>query len=187
MRRVKPLQIYGPRGLHRMNDLMFDSFSEDIKVRIEGLEKERPEAYKVNVHEIEPGIVYDSAGIKITAFPVLHGNWKEAYGFRINTPDRSIVISGDTRPCKSFIAASKNIDIICFLDDDIILSKNYFKNLIKTYSLFPKAIRVGGYINNEVNGQEVNSGVKISNDSFLKDGFVRKMGKRFLFLKYFVF
>ncbi|MCH8170864.1 MAG: MBL fold metallo-hydrolase [Bacteroidetes bacterium] len=112
MRRVKPLQIYGPRGLQRMTDLMFDSFSEDIDLRIEGLEKELPEAYKVNVHEIKPGVVYDSAGIKITAFPVLHGNWKEAYGFRIDTPDRSIVISGDTRPCKALIEASKNVDIL---------------------------------------------------------------------------
>jgi len=112
MQRVKPLEIYGPNGLKRMTDLTFETFSEDIKIRIEGLEKELPEANKVNVHEIKSGIVYDSAGIKITAFPVQHGNWKEAYGFRIDTPDKSIVISGDTKPCQSLIDASKNIDIL---------------------------------------------------------------------------
>lgn len=112
MRRVKPLQVYGPHGLQRMTDLLLEAYSEDIKIRIEGLEKELPEAYKVNVHEINHGIVYDSAGVKITAFPVLHGNWKEAYGYRIDTPGRSIVISGDTRPSKALIAASKNVDIL---------------------------------------------------------------------------
>ncbi len=112
MRRKKHLEVFGPHGLKRMTDLTLAAFSEDIKIRIEGLEKELPEVYKVNVHEIYPGIVYDSSKVKITSFPVLHGNWKEAYGFRIDTPGRSIVISGDTRPCKSLIEASKNVDIL---------------------------------------------------------------------------
>ncbi len=112
MRRVKPLEVYGPKGLKRMTDLIFDTYLEDIKVRIEGLEKELPEVYKVNVHEIHSGIVYDSSNVRVTAFPVLHGNWKEAYGFRIDTPNKSIVISGDTRPCESLIKASKNVDIL---------------------------------------------------------------------------
>jgi len=112
MRRKKHLKVYGPLGLKRMTDLLLKAYSEDIKVRIEGLEKELPEVYKVDVHEIFPGIVYDSANVKITAFPVLHGNWKEAYGYRIDTPNKSIVISGDTRPCKALIKASKNVDIL---------------------------------------------------------------------------
>lgn len=112
MRRDKHLQVYGPHGLKRMTDLLLQAYSEDIKVRIEGLEKELPEAYKVDVHEILPGLIYDSAGVRITAIPVLHGNWKEAYGYRIDTPDRSIVISGDTRPCDAIINASKGVDVL---------------------------------------------------------------------------
>ena len=64
------------------------------------------------MHEINSEVVYDSAGAKITAIPVLHGNWKEAYGYRIDTPDRSIVISGDTRPCEALIKASMGVDIL---------------------------------------------------------------------------
>lgn len=112
MRRTKPLEVYGPLGLRRMTDLLLQAYSEDIKIRIEGLEKELPDAYKVNVHEISSGVVYDSSGVKITAIPVLHGNWKEAYGYRIDTPDRSIVISGDTRPCDALTEASKGVDIL---------------------------------------------------------------------------
>ncbi len=43
-----------------------------------------------------------------------------------------------------------NTEIICFLDDDIILDTDYFKNLIYTYTLKPSALAVGGYITNEV-------------------------------------
>lgn len=32
----------------------------------------------------------------MTAFRVPHGNWEHAYGFRFRTPDKTIVISGDT-------------------------------------------------------------------------------------------
>ena len=112
MRRKKHLQVYGPHGLQRMTDYLLKAYSEDIKIRVEGLEKELPDAYKVDVHEINSGVVYDSAGVKITAIPVLHGNWKEAYGYRIDTPDRSIVISGDTRPCEALIKASMGVDIL---------------------------------------------------------------------------
>jgi ribonuclease BN (tRNA processing enzyme) len=56
--------------------------------------------------------VYDSAGVKITAIPVLHGSWKEAYGYRIDTPDRSIVISGDTRPSPALEQAARGVDVL---------------------------------------------------------------------------
>ena len=112
MRRKKHLQVYGPHGLQAMTDNILKAYSEDIKIRIEGLEKELPEAYKVDVHEISSGVVYDSAGIKITAIHVLHGEWKDAYGYRIDTPDKSIVLSGDTRPCEALIEAAKGVDIL---------------------------------------------------------------------------
>ena len=112
MRRKKHLQVYGPHGLQRMTDYILKAYSEDIKIRIEGLEREDPNTYKVDVNEIDPGVVYDNSGVKITAITVLHGSWKEAYGYRIDTPDRSIVISGDTRPCEALIKASMGVDIL---------------------------------------------------------------------------
>lgn len=112
MRRNKALEVYGPRGLKRMTDLILEAWSEDIEVRVNGLEKEKREYLKVNVHEIKAGVVYDSADVKITAIPVLHGNWNEAFGYKIETPDRSIVISGDTRPCEALAEASVGVDVL---------------------------------------------------------------------------
>ncbi|HOD11062.1 MAG TPA: glycosyltransferase family A protein, partial [Flavobacterium sp.] len=45
---------------------------------------------------------------------------------------------------------SKDSEIVCFLDDDTILEPNYFEEILKTYSIYPDALGVGGYINNEV-------------------------------------
>jgi len=79
---------------------------------------------------------------------------------------------------------SDNIDIICFLDDDIVLEPNYFKNLIHTYTLYPQAIGAGGYITNEVSWLKTPADYKKTNADFEMDGYVRKMGQRFLLRKY---
>ena len=112
MGRRTPLPAYGPRGLRSMTDHLLAAFAEDIRVRTEGLEHEVPGGHAVAVHEIEPGVVYDSAGVRITAIPVLHGIWKEAYAYRIDTPERVVVVSGDTRPSDALIAAARGTDVL---------------------------------------------------------------------------
>jgi len=112
MGRRQPIQAYGPHGLKAMTADILAAWSQDEDIRTNGLEHETPNGYAVNVHEIAPGVVYDSDGVRITAIPVLHGDWKEAYGYRIDTPTRSIVISGDTRPSDALIAASHNVDVL---------------------------------------------------------------------------
>jgi len=71
---------------------------------------------------------------------------------------------------------AKNIDIVCFLDDDIVLERDYFKALLNTYTIHQNAIGVGGYINNEVTWKK--SQVKTQYDEFEIDGFKRNIGKR---------
>ena len=71
-----------------------------------------PGGYRVAVHEVGPGVVYDSGNVRVTAIPVPHGSWKEAYGYRIDSPDRSVVISGDTRPSEALTAAARGVDVL---------------------------------------------------------------------------
>jgi ribonuclease Z len=112
MRRSAPLAVYGPLGLRNMTRHLLAAYAEDIAVRTYGLERETAGGYRVNVHEIHAGAVYDHDGVRVTAFRVPHGSWKEAYGYRIDTPDRSIVISGDTRPSESLVRASRGVDVV---------------------------------------------------------------------------
>jgi ribonuclease Z len=112
MGRKHKLQAYGPVGLKKMTRHIISAWREDIDVRIKGLERQTKTGYMVDVHEFSEGVVYDKDGVRITAIPVLHGCWKQAFGFRIDTPDRSIVISGDTRPSSALVEASRGVDVL---------------------------------------------------------------------------
>ncbi|RCT54770.1 glycosyltransferase family 2 protein [Winogradskyella sp. KYW1333] len=72
---------------------------------------------------------------------------------------------------------SNDCEIICFLDDDIILEENYFKELISTYKIHQNALAVGGYITNEVNWMKSDRSRNPSN--FYYDGWMRKEPSRF--------
>jgi len=78
---------------------------------------------------------------------------------------------------------SKNIDIICFLDDDIVLTPTYFENLLDSYRIYPRAIGIGGYITNEVSWvkQQTESCPK---NKFCIDGYSRSEGMRFKIRKF---
>lgn len=112
MRRTAPFPLYGPLGLGRMTRHLLAAFAEDIQVRTNGLEREVAGGYRVNVHEIRAGIIYEYEGVRVTAIPVPHGSWRHAYAFRIDTPDRSIVISGDTRPSDALVRGSQGVDVL---------------------------------------------------------------------------
>lgn len=110
--RAEPLEAYGPRGLKHMTDHIEKAWSEDIHLRLRGLEEANATGYKVNVHEIQPGVVYRDANVTVTAFPVKHGSWKYAFGYRFDTKDRRIVISGDTAPTDEVVKACDGCDVL---------------------------------------------------------------------------
>ncbi len=95
--RKVPLDLYGPPGTARLVQGIVDGNSEDIAERLAASGGPAAGAYRATVHEITPGIVYKDERITVRAFAVPHGGWKHAFGYRIDTPDRSIVISGDAR------------------------------------------------------------------------------------------
>jgi GT2 family glycosyltransferase len=78
---------------------------------------------------------------------------------------------------------SSSSKIICFLDDDTILEKNYFQNLLETYKQYPEALGVGGYIINQVKWGEVKA--KTSSSKFFYDGWERKEPFRFMVRSFF--
>jgi len=112
MRRRAPFPVFGPPGLQRMTNHLLAAYAEDISIRTNGLEHEVAGGYRVSVHEIRAGVVYEKDGVRVTAFAVQHGAWKDAFGYRIDTADRSIVISGDTRPSEALVKAARGVDIL---------------------------------------------------------------------------
>ena len=112
MGRTRPFPVYGPHGLADMTQHLYAAFSQDIQIRTDGLEHESRDGYRVEAREIGPGVVYDSAGVRVTAFRVNHGEWREAYGYRLDGPGRSIVISGDTRPSEELVRMATGVDVL---------------------------------------------------------------------------
>jgi len=112
MNRKEPLELYGPQGLRAMTGHILAAWEQDIDLRVHDLEHATPNGYKVNVHEIQPGVVYKDKNVTVKAFAVLHGAWKQAFGYRIETADKTIVISGDTRPSPSVVENCNHCDLL---------------------------------------------------------------------------
>ncbi|MDB5739614.1 MAG: elaC [Alphaproteobacteria bacterium] len=64
-------------------------------------------------HEItEGGLVMQNANVKVTAALVDHPPVRPAFAYRFDCPDRSIVISGDTRPSPNLVRLAKGADVL---------------------------------------------------------------------------
>lgn len=112
MGRRAPLRVHGPPGLRRMTSRLLDAWREDLNLRVTGLERETRAWLAVDAREITPGTVYDREGVRVTAFPVRHAEWKHAFGYRFDAPGRSITISGDAAPSETLVAAAKGTDVL---------------------------------------------------------------------------
>ncbi|MBC7845888.1 MAG: glycosyltransferase family 2 protein [Flavobacterium sp.] len=77
----------------------------------------------------------------------------------------------------------KEMEVVCFLDDDTILGKDYFVQLLKTYEDYPEALGVGGYIGNESQCEFVGENYQPKSEEFYFDGWKRKDGSRFILRK----
>ena len=78
---------------------------------------------------------------------------------------------------------SGEIDIVCFLDDDTVLKKEYFEQILKTYTDYPEALGVGGYICNENKFEFVGDDYQPTVNEFYFDGWKQKEGSRFVLRK----
>ena len=128
--RAEPLEIYGPRGLQSMTDHIEKAWEKDIDIRTNGLEQANRTGYTVHVHEIEPGIVYKDKNVTVSAFLVAHGSWDQAFGYRFETADRTIVISGDTAPTEAIVRACHGCDVLLHeVYSEVPFSRSpYFRN-----------------------------------------------------------
>jgi ribonuclease BN (tRNA processing enzyme) len=113
MGRDEPLEVYGPEGIKDMTDHIMKAYDQDVKYRLYGQEPANNQGWRVNCHEImKEDTVYQDSNIVVEAFPVPHGTWPNAWGFRITTPDKVIVISGDSAPSEKIIKYAKDADIL---------------------------------------------------------------------------
>jgi len=112
LERTAPLELYGPEGIEAMASNVLEAYRADIDYRVYGLEPANDTGWRVHAHTIEDGLVFEDDNVKVEAFRVRHGSWPNAFGYRFTTPDRVIVISGDTAPDENLERYAKDADIL---------------------------------------------------------------------------
>ncbi|MDH4049492.1 MAG: MBL fold metallo-hydrolase [Gammaproteobacteria bacterium] len=112
-RRPGQLQAFGPPGMREMTSGMTAMMAPDVRTRTSSAQPvPNPEGYKVSVSEIEDGFVFEKGDLRIEAFEVNHGDIRPAFGYRITTGDKSIVISGDTAYSDRLLEMARGVDIL---------------------------------------------------------------------------
>jgi ribonuclease BN (tRNA processing enzyme) len=113
--RDRPMKVVGPAGTKGIVENSLAAFKDDIDHRLYGTQPANPEGFKAEVTEIsESQIVHQDDKVTVKAFRVPHGSWEEgmSFGYRIETPDKVVVVSGDTRMDEALYENFKDADIL---------------------------------------------------------------------------
>lgn len=113
MGRDEPLKVFGPTGTASMSSHILEAYQDDIHYRVYGAEPANDQGWRVDCTEFtQEGEIYRDSNVIVEAFPVSHGTWPNAWGFRFTTPDRVIVVSGDCKPSEKVMEYASGADIL---------------------------------------------------------------------------
>jgi len=110
--RKDSINVYGPKGLDDMTHHVLNAWKVDIDSRLNGIDRLPASGCAINAHEIDPGAFYTDRNIRVSAFRVRHAGLENAFGFRVETPHKTIVFSGDTAPTQSLLENCHDCDVL---------------------------------------------------------------------------
>lgn len=110
-----PVTVHGPRGMAAMSRHWLRFAKIDIETRI--ADEGRPDLRKLlSVAEVRPGVQLAAGGLTVTAARVEHPPLTDSFAFRFDwgtgAKRKSIVYSGDTRPCQALIDLARGADVL---------------------------------------------------------------------------
>ena len=106
------VDCWGPPPLQDMTRHFMEMNAYDIRTRIED-EGRVPLQPLVHVHELtKGGPMFEDQNVRVRATLVDHPPVVPAFGYRFDAADRSIVISGDTRPSENLIELARGADVL---------------------------------------------------------------------------
>jgi ribonuclease BN (tRNA processing enzyme) len=109
---VHPLTLHGPPPLRRSVRAGLRAAAFDVRIR-ESDEGRPSLGDLVRVHEFrEDSVVFRDERVTVRAARVEHPPIREAYAYRFDTADRSIVISGDTAPSANLVRLARGADVL---------------------------------------------------------------------------
>jgi ribonuclease BN (tRNA processing enzyme) len=133
---AEPADIYGS-GVEALVKGAIDYLTPNAEIRwAEG--KKRPMTETFHAHDVEPGLIYQDANVKVTAVENTHFHFQpgtppygkyKSYSYRFETPDRVVFFTGDTGPSDAVVELAKGADLYVTettSPEDVI--DNYKKN-----------------------------------------------------------
>ena len=132
--RQQRLSVYGPKGTAEYVEHMSRMLQVEGDIRSAGTDEEIVtdwHGYMATAHEIETGIVFSNDDITVEAFTVPHGNIRPAFGYKVTTHDKTIVISGDTTYSELLAEKAKGADILIhevFSGDRLSQQSDFWQN-----------------------------------------------------------
>lgn len=110
--RRAPLEVYGPLGIELMTSHVLAAWARDLAARERASGELLRGSDLVAAHDVQPGVVYRDANVTVKAFAVGHGACPNAYGYRFEAADRTVVVSGDTGPGDAVATACSGCDVL---------------------------------------------------------------------------
>ena len=115
--RRDPVEVWGPAGeedhlgTHAYAHHLEAAHAWDMKSLCGHPGQSGARAITTEVPYDRPEVVYQRNGVTITSFPVIHIH-NGAVGYRLDYAGRSVVFSGDTRPCRYLVEACDGADLL---------------------------------------------------------------------------
>jgi ribonuclease Z len=110
--RAVALEVLGPAGTAEMSGHLAQAYQWDVAMRSKD-EGFPLEGARLAARNVQPGVVYERDGLRVTAFAVEHGGViTPAYGYRVDYQGRSAVFSGDTKFFEPLAVQAKGVDVL---------------------------------------------------------------------------
>lgn len=115
--RRDPLEVWGPAsdndkyGTTHFTKHLAEAFAWDTESMCGHPGQTGTKTITTEIPFDKKQVVYERDGVKISSFPVIHLHFG-AVGYKLEYAGRSVVFSGDTRPCTTVVDAAKGSDLL---------------------------------------------------------------------------
>lgn len=146
--RKTPMRIFGPRGTVDLTKGLTAAYATDIRYRQldEGIDEV---ASGFDASDVEPGVVYEKDGVKVTAFNTPHdhaGVIAPNFAYRVDSDGHSVVLSSDTLYNPRLAEFAKGVDLflheVAEIDPSMIKARPQLKDVLAHHTTAEEAGRI---------------------------------------------
>lgn len=109
---MRTLPVYGPPPMRRIHGAALDFHAEDFDIRIRATGRTPPSELFTVSEIMHGGLVFADENVRVSSALVDHPPFAQAFGYRVDTKDRTIAMSGDSAPCDAMVELARGADLL---------------------------------------------------------------------------